>query len=420
LKLWSGESISLIGAQVTRLALPLTAVYQLNASPVELGILNAASFAPFLGLTLFIGVWVDRRRRKGLMIWSNVGRAALVCSVPLCYSLGILHLGYLYVAALGVGVLTVVFDISYQSYLPTLISRDHLIEGNAKLQTSSSVSEVGGPGLAGLLVGWFSAPTALLLDGASYLVSALSLRSIRKPEPAPERPAERVSTLDSLKEGMRVVLGNAYLRACALEAGTYNFCWMALQTVFLLYAARELRMSPSAIGLLFAVAALGALLGALSATWFKRRLGLGRAIIVELVVCCCAPILIPLAPNAHGIGLTMMLLGFTLCQFGATMATIHVVSLRQVITPDRILGRVNAGCRFLAWGPLPLGSLFGGLLATYIGLRPTLFVAAALFMSALLWVWFSPVRLLKDFSDAQHVSLASQSAEPPEFAEPSK
>ncbi|MFI6448452.1 MFS transporter [Kitasatospora sp. NPDC050543] len=403
LKLWSGEAVSQLGAQVTQLALPLAAVYQLHASSTQLGLLNSASYAPFLGLTLFIGVWVDRRRRRPLMIYGNLGRALLVGSVPLCAALGVLRIEYLYLAAAAVGTLTVLFDISYQSYLPSLIEREQLVEGNSKLQATSSIAQIGGPGLAGLLVGWITAPMALLFNALSYLVSVAGLLAIRRPEPHPAPVRERTSTARSIAEGLRMVFGNASIRAIALEAGTYNLCWMSLQTVFVLYAARELGMGPGTIGLVLGVGAVGSLVGALAAGRLKQRLGLGRAVIAELVLCCGGPMLVPLAPGTGVLSYAMYVAAFACCGIGSTMSTIHVVSLRQVITPDHLLGRVNAGCRFIAWGPLPLGALIGGYLGDAVGLRTTLWVTAAGFLLALLWVAFSPVPALKDFpTDLPH------------------
>ncbi|MET8412875.1 MFS transporter [Streptomyces sp. NPDC005195] len=399
MKLWSGESVSQMGAQVTQLALPLTAVYQFDSSSTQLGVLNAASFAPFLGATLFIGVWVDRRRRLPLMIGSNIGRALLVGSVPLCAAFDVLNMWYLYAAALAIGVLTVLFDVSYQSYLPSLIERDQLVEGNSKLQATSSIAQIGGPGLAGLLVGWLTAPVALLANAFSYLVSVAGLLAIRRPEPAPAVPERRLSTTRSIGEGLRMVFDNATIRVIALQAGTYNFCWMSLQTVFVLYAARQLSMSPATIGLVLGAGAVGSLVGAMGAGRLKERLGLGRAVIAELVLCCAAPILVPLAPGGGLLSCAMFVAAFACCGIGSTMSTIHVVSLRQVITPDQFLGRVNAGCRFIAWGPLPLGALSGGFLGDVIGLRPTLYVTAFVFLLAPLWVIFSPVPRLRDFPE---------------------
>ncbi|MFF2148176.1 MFS transporter [Kitasatospora sp. NPDC058190] len=400
LKLWSGETVSQIGAQVGQLALPLAAVYQLDVSASELGVLNAASYAPFLCISLFVGVWVDRRRRLPLMLWSNVGRAVLLGSVPLCAAFGLLRLDYLYLTAFLIGTLTVLFDVSYQSYLPSLIDREHLLEGNSKLQATSSVAQIGGPALAGLLVGWLTAPVTLLVNAGSYLVSVAGLLAIRRREPEPSPAATQTSVLRSIAEGMRMVLGNAMLRACALESGTYNMCWLALQTVFVRYAAKTLGLDPGAIGLIFSGAAVGSLLGAVGAGRLKQRLGLGPAIIVELVLCCTAPLLIPLAPVGGTAAVAAATLALALCGLGSTMATIHIVSLRQAITPPELLGRVNAGCRFLAWGPLPLGGVIGGYLSDVLGPRQTLLVTAVGFLFALLWVVFSPVPRLRDFPTA--------------------
>lgn len=397
LTFWSGEAVSQMGTQVTQLALPLAAVYGLHAGSAQLGLLNAAGYAPFLGATLFIGVWVDRRRRRPLLIGSSLGRAALVASVPLSAALGLLSMGYLYVTALLVGTLTVLYDVSYQSYLPGLVPRERLVEGNSRLQATNSIAQIGGPGLAGLLVGWLSAPTALLANALSGLVSAATLLAIRKPEPRPVVPPGRVSTVRLIREGLAQVFTVGEIRAIALQAGTYNFCYLAMQTVFVLYAARELTMPPGTIGLLLGVGAVGSLLGAFAAGPLKNRLGLGRALVAELVLCCAAPALLPLAPGATPAGHVLFAAAFAGTGAGCTMSTVHAVSLRQAVTPPHLLGRVNAGCRFLAWGPLPLGALAGGWLGDVIGLRPTLTVTAVAFLTPLLWVVFSPVPALKDF-----------------------
>ncbi|MEV5438820.1 MFS transporter [Streptomyces sp. NPDC052682] len=399
LKLWSGESVSLIGAQVGTLALPLAAVYELHASAQQLGFLNAASYAPFLLASLVIGVWVDRHRRRPLMIWSNIGRAVVFASIPLCAALDILQLAYLYAAALVVGTLTVLFDVAYQSYLPSLIGRDHLVEGNSKLQASSSVAQIGGPGLAGVLVGWLTAPVAMLVNAGAWLVSTASLLAIRHREPAPAPPAERTSLGRSVTEGLRLVLGDSLLRNCALHSGTYNMCWLSLQTVFVVYAARSLGLAPHTIGLVLGVGAVGSLIGAMSAQWMKRRLGLGPAIIVAGVICCALPLLIPAAPGRGPLALVLFVLAFAGCGLGGTVATVHMVSLRQAITPAAMLGRVNSGCRFLSWGPLPLGGVAGGYLSDALGPRTALVITGIGFLFALLWLAFSPVPRLKDFPE---------------------
>ncbi|MEU2428477.1 MFS transporter [Streptomyces sp. NPDC007861] len=398
LKFWTGEGISQVGAQVTTLALPLTAVLTLDASSSEVGLVNAASYAPFLLVTLLVGVWVDRVRRRPLMIMANAGRALLVTAVPLLAVLDLLRIEYVYVAALLIGALTVVFDVAYQSYLPTLIGKEHLVEGNSKLQGTSSLAQIGGPGLAGLLIGWVTAPYALLINGASYLVSVVTLLAVRRTEPEPVAPERRTGLWRSVGDGVRIIWDSAHLRACALQSGLYNLCWMSLQTVFVLYAARQLGLSPGTIGLLLGTGAVGSLGGSLVAKGLKRALGLGPAILGALLLCCVAPAIIPFAPANGGlVSLALFVAAFALIGAGGTMANIHIISLRQSITPDELLGRMNAGYRFVSWGTLPLGALLGGWLGDVIGLRPTLFATAAAFLSAVLVVLASPVWRLKDF-----------------------
>lgn len=398
LKFWSGEAISQVGAQVTTLALPLTAVLTLDASSSQVGFVNAASYAPFLMVTLLVGVWVDRVRRRPLMIMANVGRALLVSAVPLLAVLDLLRIEHVYVAALLVGTLTVVFDVSYQSYLPTLVGKEHLVEGNSKLQGTSSLAQIGGPGLAGLLIGWVTAPYALLINGASYLVSVITLLAVRRVEPEPVPQQERTGIRTSIAEGIRIIWDSAHLRACALQSGLYNLCWMSLQTVFVLYAARTLGISPGGIGLLLGTGAVGSLVGSMLAQWLKRRIGLGRAILAALLLCCLAPAAIPAAPADNGVlSLALFVAAFGLIGAGGTMANIHIISLRQSMTPDQLLGRMNAGYRFVSWGTLPLGALLGGWLGDLIGLRETLFVTAGLFLTAVLVVLNSPVWRLKEF-----------------------
>lgn len=398
LKFWSGEAISQVGAQVTTLALPLTAVLTLDASSSQVGFVNAASYAPFLMVTLLVGVWVDRVRRRPLMIMANVGRALLVSAVPLLAVLDLLRIEYVYVAALLVGTLTVVFDVSYQSYLPTLVGKQHLVEGNSKLQGTSSLAQIGGPGLAGLLIGWVTAPYALLINGVSYLVSVLTLLAVRRVEPEPVPQQDRTGIRTSIAEGIRIIWDSAHLRACALQSGLYNLCWMSLQTVFVLYAARTLGISPGGIGLLLGTGAVGSLVGSMVAQWLKRKTGLGPAILAALLLCCLAPVAIPAAPaNGGALSLVLFVAAFALIGAGGTIANVHIISLRQSMTPDHLLGRMNAGYRFVSWGTLPLGALLGGWLGDLIGLRETLFVTAALFLTAVLVVLKSPVWRLKDF-----------------------
>lgn len=394
---WAGESISLFGSQVTTLALPLTAIGVLNAGAGQLGILNALSFAPFLLLTLLAGVWVDRRRRRPLLIMANLGRALLLGLVPVLAFQELLRIEHLYAIGFAGGMLTVAFDVAYQSYLPSLVDRDALTEANSKLTASASIAEIGGPGLGGVLVELLSAPFALALDALSYLVSALGMLLIRAPEPAPA--AEHGSILGDIGAGLRLTFSNPYLRAMAGEAATYNLFEQAIWTVLVLYATSELGIGPGAIGIILAVASSGALLGALLAAPLARRFGVGRTILGSMMVACSGPLLIPLASGPRAQIVAMLLAALFLDGFGCAVSNVHVVSLRQTVTPDNMLGRMNASYRTLIYGTIPLGALLGGALGEAIGLRPTLLVSAIGLLPALAWVWWSPVRGLRSMPE---------------------
>src|SRR6266571_4222971 len=259
-RLWAGQTISQFGTQISQLAIPLTAALVLNASPFEMGLLGAFEFAPFLLLSLFAGVWVDRTARRPVLIVADVGRALLLGSIPAAAFLGILHIEQLYVVGLLTGVLTVFFDVAYQSYLPVLVSREHLVEGNSKLEVSNSVAQIAGPGVAGALVQLITAPLAVLVDALSFIASVISLLLIHAPEPAPERHAGSSSSMWSeLREGLGVVLDNPLLRSIAGCTGTSNLFGNALQALFVLYLTRDLGLPPAVIGLIYAVAGPGAL-----------------------------------------------------------------------------------------------------------------------------------------------------------------
>ncbi|HST63618.1 MAG TPA: MFS transporter [Mycobacteriales bacterium] len=399
-KFWTGESVSQVGSQVTLLALPLAAVLTLDASPWQMGVLNAASYLPFLLLTLFVGVWVDRARRRPAMVASALGRSAVLFSIPLLSAAGLLGMGYLYAAAFVLGVLTVVFEVTWQAYLPTLVDRDELVEANSTLQVSTSAAQVAGPALAGWLVALLTAPVALLVDACSFLVSTATLAAIRRPEPAREVPAAdgtpKEPVLRSIRAGLRFTLGDARLRACVLEAGTYNLFWLVLETTFLLYATHRLGMSPTLIGVVLGGGAVGALLAATVAGRLSARLGIGNTVTLSMVVGCAAPLLVPLAGGPRPVEVGLLVLSFFVGGAGSTVANIQVVSLRQAITPDSMLGRMNASYRFVSWGTVPVGALLGGWLGSAAGLRAALVVGAIGVLASALWIVFSPIRSLRE------------------------
>ncbi len=396
LKLWAGETVSLFGSQITLLALPLTAVLVLKASPSQMGLLTALEFLPFLVLSLFAGVWVDRLRRRPILVLADIGRSILLGSVPIVYFLNMLSIEYLYVVGLLTGVMTVFFDVAYQSYLPALVDRNQLVEGNGKLEVSRSVAQIAGPGIAGTLVQVISAPFAIVIDAISFLFSAFFIGLIHKPEPVEVKSADYKKNIwKEIGEGLGVVFGNRLLRSIAGCTGTGNLFGNISQAVLTLYLVNELKLEPAVIGLIFGVGSVGALVGAFLAGWAAQRFGLGPTIIGSAALWF-AGFLLPLASGSFWVAVPLLVAWMFMFSIAGTVYNINQVSLRQAITPHRLQGRMNASMRFLVWGTMPIGSVIGGFLGEIIGLRPTLWVGAVGGSLAFLWVFFSPVRHLRE------------------------
>lgn len=395
-KLWTGQTISRFGTEVSQLAIPLAAALVLNATPAQMGLLGAFEFAPFLLLSLFAGVWVDRVHRRPVLIAADVGRAVLLGSIPAAAFAGVLRIEQLYAVGLLSGVLTVFFDVAYQAYLPALVSREHLVEGNSKLEVSRSVAQIAGPGVAGALVQLITAPMAVVVDALSFVASVLSLLLIHAPEPAPARaPGKPGSMTSELREGLAVVLGNPLLRSIAGSTGTSNLFGNGIMAIYVLYVTRELGIQPAVLGLIFAVAGPGALLGALLASSLASRFGLGRTIIASMLISELSNLLVPLAGGPPVVIATMLMLAMFVSGAANPIYNINQVSLRQGITPDRLQGRMNASMRFLVWGTIPIGALMGGGLAQVFGMWPTVATMAVCSMLAPAWLVFSPVRQLR-------------------------
>ena len=397
-KLWTSQTISLIGSQVTFLALPLTAVLVLNATPAQMGFLTAAGALPSLLVGLFAGVWVDRRRRRPILIAADLGRAALLLLIPVAALLGVLRIEYLYIVAFLVGTLGLFFEVAHHSFLPSLVGREQLVEGNSKLEISDSVAEIVGPGLAGGLVQLVTAPIAIAVDAISFLISALFLGLIRTPEPAPKPPDEQQNIFGQVGEGLGLVSGNALLRAIAGGMSTVHLFNTVLEAVFVLYLTRELGIGPGLLGLIFASGSVGFLVGALLPGWVTRRFGLGSGIIGGLLLVGLSDLLIPLVGGSVVMVVKILVLMAAQFFFGLGLVIFNIgqVSVRQAITPDHLQGRMNATLSFIAAGSVPLGGLLGGGLGEMIGLRPTLVLAALGEMLAVLWLILSPIRSLRE------------------------
>jgi MFS family permease len=407
LKLWAGQSVSVFGSLVTGFALPLVAILTLRASPFQVGLLAVAELAPGMLLGLFAGAWVDRLRRKPLMILADLGRAAVLGSVPAAYAFGALEMAQLYGVALCVSVLNVLFDVSYVSYLPSIVGRDHLIEGNSKLEATNSIAEVAGFGLAGIMVQIFTAPWAILVDALTFVVSAASLGLIWTPEPqtrnltvpqggsAPLGAELPRQVIREIAEGLRVVWGNRILRALAGASATMEFFAHIFVAVLLLYLTKDLRLEPAVFGLVFAIGGVSAFVGALFVERATRRWGVGRTMLGSLAISMSSTFFIPLAfgPPALAAGMLAAAQAFD----GTGMAyEINKVSLTQAITPPRMLGRVNASMRVTQELATLLGLLVGGVLGQWIGLRPTVAIGVVGLLLALPWLYYSPIGGLRD------------------------
>jgi predicted MFS family arabinose efflux permease len=393
LKLWTGQTISELGSRITREGLPLAAVLVLGATPAQMGLLTAVGSIAVLLASLPAGVWVDRLRRKPVMIWADVGRAGLLLTIPVAALTGQLGIGLLCAVIALAGVLTVLFGAAYEAYLPSLVSRENLLEGNSKLAVSSSLAEVLGPGLAGFLIQTITAPLAIVFDSLSFLASVVSLIVIRKPEPQPAAH-ERRHILREMRDGLIFVWREPRLRALALAGGTRTFFGSFIGVLYSLYAIRELGLSAAALGVTISMGGVGSLIGAVFAERVVNRLGIGRTLILALVVSGSFTFLIPLAGGSRLSSITMLAIAQLCGDALQVISLVTGVSVRQGLTPDRLLGRVSTSTQLLVIGVAPLGALVGGGLAEVIGVRLTLLIASIGIVCAAGWVIFSPVRYI--------------------------
>ena len=397
-KLWSAETVSQFGTQFTQLALPLVAIDVLHVSAFEVAALTTVEFLPFLLVSLPAGVWVDRLRRRPILVVGDVSRALLLGSVPVAYWLGALTMAQLYVVGFLVGIATVFFDVAYQSYLPALVERQQLIDGNAKLEISRAAAQLGGPGLAGIAIDFLRAPAALAFDAVSFVGSALFIFRIRKHERAPARDAQSPRMREELREGLRYVFRHPFLKNIAACTALFNFWGNMGFAVLLVFARRELHLSPLAIGLAFTLSNLGPLLAAFNANRISSRFGVGRTIIGASIIGAPTFLVIPFAPEGNA-ALALLIPAFIVGGLSNVIYNVTQVSLRQAITPARLQGRMNSVMRFIVWGTIPLGSIIGGVLASTIGVQKTLIVSGIGCFMPFLPVLFSPVRRIESMPE---------------------
>ncbi len=392
MKLWVGKTISDIGNGITGIALPLTAVLFLSATPAQMGILSALSGASVLLFSLFAGVWVDRLPRRPLLVGTDIGRALLLVSIPIAAVFGLLYIEQLYIVGALVGLLTVFFSVADSSFLPILVESKDLVEGNSKLGASGSIAEIAGPALAGPLVQLVTAPLAILFDALSFLISALCMIFIHAKEPRLVKPEAQLNIWREIVEGVQVLLKDPVLRVLALSAAIFNFFGNFIGTLYILYIVRVLHAPPLATGFLIATGGASALLGAFVAERIARRFGAGRAISWGLFGYGVTGLLMPLAQGPILIALSILFVGQFVGDIFVEIYLINGISLRQSIIPPHLLGRANASMQFLSGGVGPVGALLAGVLGVFIGIRVTIFIGVLGVMLAGLCLLLSPVR----------------------------
>ncbi|MEV8515386.1 MFS transporter [Dactylosporangium sp. NPDC051484] len=413
LKFWFGETLSLFGSHVTVLALPLTAVIVFNASDEQVGLLRFLQLVPYLGLALLLGLWVDRVRRRPVMIAANVVRLVLIASVPVLYWLDLLNMVTLLVIACLVGVASVAFDVSWMSYVPALVKDPkHYVEANSKLGTTSSAADVAGPGIAGLLVSALTAPVAMIVDAFSFLASVVSLLLIRTPEAPPKPATERRHLLRELRDGLVWVFGNRILRPLALVAPFCNFSLVTVWTMFLLFAVRDVGLNPATVGLVLSAASVGGLAGAAASRKLIKRFPIGLVYAVSMSAIFVSPLLIPLAAGPAPVQVGVFIVSFFLSYGGLGVAGVVMISLRQTCTPPSLMGRMNAAFRTVLFGGGSLGGLFAGILAGAFGPRDAITGAAIGSALVVIGLVISPVSRLKEMPPA--ATEADRTGAPPE------
>ena len=394
--LWGGETVSEFGSQISVVAIMLVAIRSLHASTFEVGALDAASMMAFLLVGLPAGAWVDRLAKRPVMILSDLGRLVAFASVPVAYELGGLTLAQLFVVTFLAGILTVFFDVAYQSYLPDLIGLEALVEGNSKLQVTSQLAGVGGPSLAGVLVQVFGGPLAVAVDAASFGVSAMAVVGIREPEgPRPPRSHPHLRT--EIAEGLRFVFGHPILRAVAFTTATSNLFGSMYFAVAIVFLVRVIHLSPGIIGLVLSFGGVGGVLGGLGARAVARRMGSARATLLGIALEA-AMLVVPGSTPSNGA--VLFATGSFFAGFGTVLYNVNQVSFRQRLCPPALLGRMNATMRFVVWGVIPIGALAGGAIGSAFGVRWALWIGAAGSSLAVGWLLASPIGRTRDFPES--------------------
>lgn len=395
LKLWSAKTISWLGSHVSFLAVPLTAVLLLEATPFQMGILIAAETAPYLLFSLFIGAWVDRLKRRPLLVMANLGRGLFAFGIPLLALSNGLSIETLILLAFLIGILTVVVDVAEEAYLPALIGREQLVEGHSKLSATSSATEMIGPGVAGALVQWVSAPIAIAFNAFSFLISGVLLLLIQAEEPPPIRSEDRAGIWAEVRDGLDFTFRHTILRPIIATSVTLQLFGGMIDALLMLYVTRDLGLPPIFVGLIYIMGSLSGLIAAAAAERLIAYSGIGSVTIISAAMIGVGWLIIPVAGAMLETPMIPILVGMLITGAGNTLFNITSQSLKQTLTPDQMLGRVNSSSLFLGMGVLPAGALVGGALATELGAETTLLVAGFGLMFGWFWVFFSPLRAMR-------------------------
>ncbi|MFB6631523.1 MFS transporter [Streptomyces sp. NPDC056362] len=389
---WTGQTISLAGDQISLIAIPLAAVLALGADAAAMGLLKTAELLPALLFNLPLGAWADRQaNRRRAMIAADIGRAALVLTLPVAYAMDALTLGQLYAVAFGIGALTVLFEVCNTTLFVALVPTDQYVQANSLVNGSRSMAWLAGPGVGGLLVQFLTAPFALVADAVTYLVSAGYLARIKPAEPAPAPVAKGHFT-----EGLRWVVRERSMRALFAASGTVQFFNLMFHTLFVLYATTELGIDAGLLGLLLAAGAVGGLLGATASGAVVRRIGIGRSLVAGFLGFTAPLLLVPLADGPLPLVAGVLFVAEFLSCLGVMIVDVAAGSFQMAVIPDAVRARVMGAFRTLNYGFRPLGAFAGGLLGTAVGLRPTLWIATAGAVLAVLWLLPSPLARMRE------------------------
>ena len=392
-RLWAGETIEWVTDSISTLGIPTIAIIAFNAGPFDMGVLNALGYVAFPFLGLFAGVWVDRWRRKRVLIWTNILQVIALASIPVAFTLGVLSLYQLFLVMLVMSVTIVFFNIAYTAYLPTLIDREDLVEGNSKLETSSSGSTVIGPGLAGGLIQLLGAAQSIAVDAFGTLIAAIAILSIRKLEPQPRLHVEH-HFWNEFRDGLRCVADTQSLRSLVVATSILNVGNSMFYALFFLFIYDELKISPELAGIILSIGGVGFVIGALAAPTLLKRIGLGGSLILALLINGVGRLTVP--TSTHGPAVILLSATWLLANIGIPIYNINQVSFRQAIVSDELQGRMNATMRTFSYGAATVGALIGGTLGSVYGIIPVMLSGAIISILPVPLVYFGIPGKFKD------------------------